>query len=178
MSQTAPTDNTRYPCHAMPHATMVEKMSFLDNLENSLKALEGTEGSGFEDTNQRNARRNDERAAAPWAAKLKTSDWTAKLMREATVAGHKRRVRIGFFWLGATLRLEAVGQRLDLKPSATGIDAQFLVGNEVKKSIRIDLDGDPTKVLGQWLQVVDAEKSQNDAEAARLLEELKDEIAE
>lgn len=153
-------------------------MSFLDNLENNLKALEGTEGSGFEDSNQRTARRNDERAAAPWAEKLKTADWTAKLMRQAAVAGHQRRVRIGLFWLGASLRLEALSQRLDLRPTATGIDAVFLEKNEVRNSIRIDLAGDPAKLLGQWLQVVDAQKTQDDAEAACVYNELKDEIAE
>lgn len=153
-------------------------MSFLDNLENSLKALEGTEGSGFDDANLRTARKQDERAAAPWAAKLKTADWTTKLMREATVAGHKRRVRIGFFWIGSALRLEALSQRLDLRPTATGIDAVFLEGNQERKKIRIDLDGDPTRLLSQWLQVVDAQKHHDDSEAARLYDELKDEIAE
>jgi hypothetical protein len=153
-------------------------MSFLDNLENSLKALEGTESSGFEDTSLRERRKNDERAAAPWAAKLRNSEWAKTMMGLAMTAGHQRRVRIGLFWIGTSLRLEALSQRLDVRPTGTGIDAVFLVGNEEKKKIRVDLDGDPSKLLGQWLQVVDAQKSHDDAEAARVFEELKDEIAE
>jgi len=153
-------------------------MSFLDNLENSLKAMEGTESSGLDDIKSRDKRKNDERAAAPWATKLRESEWSRNLMSQATAAGHKRRVRIGLFWIGSSLRLEALKQRLDIRPTGTGIDAVFLSGNEEKKKIRVDLSGDPAKLLGQWLQVVDAQKTQDDAQAARLFEELKDEIAE
>ena len=153
-------------------------MSFLDNLENSLKALEGTESSGFEDDSLRNKRKNAERLAAPWAEKLRTSEWAKKIMSQAMAAGHQRRVRIGLFWIGTSLRLEAMSQRLDMRPSGTGIDAVFLDGNEERKKIKVDLEGDPAKLLGQWLQLVDAQKKHDDTEAARVLEELKDEIAE
>jgi hypothetical protein len=153
-------------------------MSFLDNLENSLKALEGTESAGLEDASLRDKRRNDARAAAPWAEKLRDSDWAKSMMSQAMTAGHQRRVRIGLFWIGTSLRLEALGQRLDIRPTGTGIEAVFLTGNDERKRIKVDLAGDPAKLLSQWLQLVDAQKKHDDAEAARVYEELKDEIAD
>ncbi len=47
-------------------------MSFLDNLENNLKALEGRDQSGPEDRRQRDLDRAAAIEAAPWADKLRS----------------------------------------------------------------------------------------------------------
>ena len=120
-------------------------MSFLDNLENNLNALERNEQGGLEDARRRDSAKTDERAAAPWAEKLRSGEWTQKLMKQATLAGHQKRVRIGLFWIGSTLRLEALSQRLDLRPTGKGVEAVFLEGTEEKKRVKVDLAGDPAQ---------------------------------
>ena len=153
-------------------------MSFLDNLENNLNALERNEPGGLDDARRRDSWKTDERAAAPWAQKLKTGDWTQELMKQAAVAGHQRRVRIGLFWIGTSLRLEAMNQRLDLRPTAKGIDAVFLEGTDERKRIKLDMAGDPGKLLGQWLPLVEAQKKRDAEESARLMAEIRDDVAE
>jgi hypothetical protein len=153
-------------------------MSFLDNLENNLNALERNEQGGLEDVGRRDSWKNDEIAAAPWAEKLKTADWTKDLMRLATAAGHQRRMRIGLVWIKTSLRLEGLNQRLDLRPTAKGIDAVFLSGTEEVKRLKLDLTGDAGKLLNQWLPLVDAQKKVMAAESARLMAEIQGEIAE
>ena len=89
-------------------------MSFLDNLESTLKNLESRE----ERDPSANAKRESERAktlaAAPWAERLKQSPYTQQLMNEAAAAGHKIRTKIYMAWLGTTFRLEARDRRLEL----------------------------------------------------------------
>lgn len=153
-------------------------MSFLDNLENNLNALERNEPGGLDDARRRDSWKTDELAAAPWAAKLRTCDWTQNLMKQATAAGHQRRVRIGLFWIGTSLRLEAMNQRLDLRPTAKGVDAVFLEGTDERKRVKLDLTSDPGKLLGQWLPLVEAKKKRDAEESARLLAEIRDEVAD
>jgi len=54
-------------------------MSFLDNLENNLKAMESLEASGLDDRKRRELERERSIASAPWAERLKkrpsTSVW-------------------------------------------------------------------------------------------------------
>ena len=67
-------------------------MSFLDNLENNLKALESLEPGGIDDSRRREAERERAIAAAPWAERLKSAPYVQTLMRELTRAGFARRM--------------------------------------------------------------------------------------
>ncbi len=126
-------------------------MSYLDSLENSLKALESREER---DTNT-GARRASEReralAAAPWAEELKKSPYTDKLLEESVAAGHRIRAKIYLAWVGTHLRLEVRGRALELIPTPDGVVAQFVTsaGESVEQSV--DLKSDPKALLERWL---------------------------
>jgi hypothetical protein len=92
-------------------------MSFLDNLENNLKAMESLEASGLDDRKRRELERERSIASAPWAERLKKSPYVGKLMRDLTRAGFPRRMKMNFVWIGRALRIEAVDQRLELQPT-------------------------------------------------------------
>ena len=126
-------------------------MSFLDNLENSLKNLESREER---DPNARQ-RRDEERArtlaAAPWAEQLKNSKFTKTLLEQAAVTGHRLRTKIYVAWLDTTLRLEAKGRKLDLEPTADGIRANFIEPDGEVSHKSVDLNGNPGELLRGWL---------------------------
>ena len=126
-------------------------MSFLDNLENSLKNLESREERDPNVAQRRHEERARTLAAAPWADQLKNSEFTSKLLEQAAVMGHRLRTKIYVAWLDTTLRLEAKGRKLDLEPTADGIRASFLEpdGKATRKSV--DLNGDPEELLRGWL---------------------------
>src|SRR5581483_7062420 len=105
-------------------------MSFLDSLENNLKALEGKESTDLDDHKRRESDRKRTASAAPWAERLKTSPFTQSLMQQATHAGYRIRTKVNFVWIGTTLRLEARNHRLELCPTADGVDAVYLKGGE------------------------------------------------
>jgi hypothetical protein len=126
-------------------------MSFLDNLENSLKSLESRE----ERDPDAGKRRQDERArtlaAAPWAEQLKSSPFTQTLMEKAALTGHRLRTKIYIAWMDTTLRLEAKGRKLDLEPTPTGIRANFIEPDGTISQRTIDLASDPEDLLKNWL---------------------------
>jgi hypothetical protein len=129
-------------------------MSFLDNLENNLKALEGREeaSDGREQASlRREADRRDALAAAPHAERLKSGAFTAELLSAATLAGHSMRTKVHFTWLGTTLRLEARNRRLELRPTADGVTAVFLEGGEEIRTTPADLDGSPAALVRELL---------------------------
>ena len=141
-------------------------MSFLDNLENNLKALEGREEGGLDASGRREEERRRALAAAPWAEKLKASPWSRTLMQQVTKAGFQRRIRVSLVWLDTTLRLEARASRLDLRPQPHGIEAVFLRGREEVGRHAIDLGGDPQALVEEWMAMLDAQKLLDDAAAA------------
>ena len=145
-------------------------MSFLDNLENNLKALESREQGGIDDGDRREKERRRAKAAAPWAERLKSDKWTQSLMQQATRAGYQRRTKVNLVWIGTTLRLEARGHRLELRPVPDGIAAVFLKGIEEARRERIDLTGDPQNLIAQWMPIIDAQKRIDDEQAARMAE--------
>jgi hypothetical protein len=130
-------------------------MSFLDNLESNLKALEGRD-EGLDDARHRETERERMLAAAPWADRLKHEPFAGALMREATLAGRERRMKVNLAWIGTTLRLEARGHRLELRPTPGGVVAVFLREAEEIKSQPVDLADDPRQLTGEWMAVVDA----------------------
>lgn len=145
-------------------------MSFLDSLENDLKAMENREQAGIEDRGQREAERNRARAAAPWAEKLKASPWTAGLIRLATREGFQRRTKVNLAWIGTTLRLEARDLRLELQPRPEGVFAVFLDGREERRSEAVDFEGDPGSLVAPWMTMLDERRSLDEARAAELAE--------
>jgi len=126
-------------------------MGFLDNLEDNLKSLERQDERDTSAHERRQTERADALAIAPWVEKLKTSPFTSDLMNKATEAGHRIRTKVYIAWLGTTLRLEARGQKLELRPMANGVQAVFLEGLDEIKSQAVDLNGDAGELVREWL---------------------------
>src|SRR5438270_3002990 len=133
-------------------------MSFMDNLENNLKALEGREQGGLDERGRREAERERAKASAPWADQLKKAPWTQTLMQKATRAGHQRRIKVNLLWIGTTFRLEALGHRMELRPEPGGINAVFLQGHQELEQQAIDLAVDPEKLIQEWMAILDEQK--------------------
>jgi hypothetical protein len=132
-------------------------MSFLDNLENNLNALERVEEKDPEKVKREQERREADRNAAlkraPYAEALKRSAFTGDLMTQCRVIGHGQRVLVTFTWLGENLRLDAKTKRLELMPTAEGIVAVFSVeGAEVRRA-KVDTEKDDAGLLAMdWLK--------------------------
>jgi hypothetical protein len=133
-------------------------MSFLDNLENNLKALESSEADGMDDRKRREALKREAIAAAPWAEKLKQSEWVTKFMRDLTRAGFSRRTKIAFVWIDRVLRAEALGERLEIVPTAAGVEA---VSGDQRQPV--DLAAEPDALIREWLEVVDRKRQEMEA---------------
>jgi hypothetical protein len=130
-------------------------MSFLDSLENNLKALESRDegaNNSKEDQQRREAERTRATAAAPYAEQLQSGPFVKELLTRATVIGHALRTKVHMAWLGTTLRLEARDRKLELRPTGEGVVAAFLENNVEVRSEKIDLTGDPGKLAEQWLK--------------------------
>lgn len=129
-------------------------MGFLDNLENNLKAMEGRDeaaGSREQDHRRREEERRDALAAAPYAERLKSGPYTEELLKQATLAGHSARTKVSLTWLGTTLRLEARGRRLELRPTGEGVVAVVLEDNAELRTLPVDLDGNPAPLVRELL---------------------------
>ena len=126
-------------------------MSFLDNLENSLKNLESREERDPGEHLRKEDERVRARAAAPWAEKLKTSEYTQRLFEQAAIAGHRIRTKIYMAWIESTLRLEARERRLELRPTPDGITAFMIEPEGSTQTLPVDLNGSPEELLEKWL---------------------------
>lgn len=128
-------------------------MSFLDNLENSLKSLESQDDkSSFESDRKRQQQKAESIAAAPWADKLKKSAYVATLLTESVAAGRQLRSKIYLAWLENTLRLEARGNFCELVPTAQGIRANYRrISDNSHQSEDVNLNDDPKALLERWL---------------------------
>lgn len=135
-------------------------MSFLDNLENNLKALESQEEKDPEkvkrDRERREADRNAALLRAPHADALKNSPFTSELLTQCRTIGHGQRVLVQFTWIGENLRLDvkkdAKAKRLELTPTPEGIVA--VLSSDGAEVERIPLDpeaGDATALACRWL---------------------------
>jgi len=131
-------------------------MSFLDNLENNLKALENREERDPEKVRRDQERREADRTAAllraPHAEALKTSPFTGELLTQCRDIGHGQRVLVQFTWLGESLRMDAQAKRMELTPTAEGITAvHSLKGKEIRREV-IDLEtADAAALARRWL---------------------------
>jgi hypothetical protein len=131
-------------------------MSFLDNLENNLKALENREERDPEKVKREQDRREAERKAAllraPYADALRNSPFTLELLTQCRAIGHGKRVLVQFTWLGETLRLDAKAQRLELTPTAEGIIAVLSLNGEETGRATVNPQVDDAAALAKrWL---------------------------
>jgi hypothetical protein len=144
-------------------------MSFLDNLEDNLKSLENLETGGIDESRRRDAERERTLAAAPWAERLKSTPFAPSLMQQATAAGYKRRIKVNLMWIGTSLRLEARGHRLELRPEPRGVVAVFSNGNEEVRRQPVNLAHSPQKLVAEWMPILDEQKRLDDEQAALAL---------
>ena len=131
-------------------------MSFLDNLENNLKALESQEEKDPEKVKRDHARREEERNAAllraPYVEALKNSAFTTNLLTECRTIGHRQRVLVQFVWIGEALRLNARNKRMELTPSPEGLIAiMSLDGLETGRTTVDPQKDDAAALAHRWL---------------------------
>lgn len=138
--------DSRYP---------TSKMSFLDNLENNLKALESrTErdpATLAREAAAREAARSAALQIAPHAEALRNGPFLGGFLTACRSIGHSKRILVRPVWVDSTLRLEVGAKKLELRPTATGVVAVFFDGGKEIRSMPIDLASDPVKLAEQWL---------------------------
>ena len=129
-------------------------MSFLDNLESNLKALESRSERDPDALAREAAAREAARSVAleiaPYAEALRNGPFKDGLLTACRDIGHRRRILVRPVWIDSTLRLEAGAKKLELRPTANGVIAFFLGGGVEQKSMPIDLSGDPSKLAQSW----------------------------
>lgn len=131
-------------------------MSFLDNLENNLKALENREERDPEKSKREQELREAERTAAllraPHAEGLRNSPFTSELLTQCRTIGHAQRVLVQFTWLGESLRMDAKAKRMELTPTAEGITAVLSQNGEEMERFAVHLERDDAAALAKrWL---------------------------
>mgnify|MGYP001577842135 CR=1 FL=1 len=133
-------------------------MGFSDNLENDLKNLESASERDPAEAARRQADREAARiaglAAQPHAQQLRQSPFTAELLDQATVAGHRRRIPVRILWMGQSLRLHARDHILELRPTPDGVEARFLRGVQELAIFPVDFASNPGELAGRWLGLV------------------------
>ena len=135
-------------------------MSFLDNLENNLKALESREEIDPETVKRQQAQREIERLEAlrraPFEQALKASPFSGELIAACRRLGHAKRVMVRPTWLDSILRLEArldgVEQRLELRPTGEGVRAVFLSDGAEVSSELVDLKSSPAELAARYIR--------------------------
>ncbi len=131
-------------------------MSFLDNLENNLKALESREEKDPEqvkrDQERREAERNAALRRAPHVEALRNSAFTSELLTQCRTIGHGQRVLVQFTWIGESLRLDAKAKRVELIPTAEGITAVFSLDGAETGRVTVDPQTDDAAAFARrWL---------------------------
>ncbi|HTA67287.1 MAG TPA: hypothetical protein VK776_03390 [Bryobacteraceae bacterium] len=130
-------------------------MSFLDNLENNLKALESRDEKDPAAVARAAAAREAARAVAleiaPHADALRNGPFKDGLLTACREIGHRRRILVRPIWIDSTLRLEAGTKKLELRPTPSGVLAVFLEGDREQESTPIDLSSDAVKLAEKWL---------------------------
>ena len=132
-------------------------MSFLDNLENNLKALESRDEKDPQTLEREAAARETARALAlqiaPHAEALRNGPFKDGLLMACRDIGHRRRILVRPVWVDSTLRLEAGAKKLELRPTPSGVLAVFFEGGRERESTPIDLSKDPARLAEKWLEV-------------------------
>jgi hypothetical protein len=131
-------------------------MSFLDNLENNLKALESREQKDPEalarEAAAREANRSLALAIAPYSEALRNGPFKDGLLTACREMGHRQRLLVRPVWVESTLRLEAGTKRLELRPTPNGVLAVTFIDGKEHESTPIDLSSDPVKLAEKWLE--------------------------
>jgi len=131
-------------------------MGFLDNLENTLKALERQEEKDPEkvkrDREQREAERSAAITRAPHVEALRDSAFTSELLGQCRVVGREAKVLVQFTWIGENLRLDAKEKRMELVPTADGIVAVVSENGVESDQWKVDTEKDDAAALARrWL---------------------------
>jgi hypothetical protein len=131
-------------------------MSFLDNLENNLKALESREQKDPEalarEAAAREANRSLALAIAPYSEALRNGPFKDGLLTACREMGHRQRLLVRPVWVESTLRLEAGTKRLELRPTPNGVLAVTFINGQEHENTPIDLSSDPVKLAEKWLE--------------------------
>ena len=131
-------------------------MSFLDNLESNLKALESRAEKDPETLAREAAAREAARSAAleiaPHAEALRSGPFVGGLLTACRNIGHSKRILVRPVWVDSTFRLEAGAKKLELRPTPAGVVAVFFDAGRELESTAIDLTSDPVKLAETWLQ--------------------------
>ena len=88
---------------------------------------------------------------AVYAEQLRKGTYAAELIKHATRLGHAMRTKVHLAWLGTTLRLEARGSKLELRPTPAGVIAAVLENNAEVRSMPVDPAGNPEDLAREWL---------------------------
>ena len=130
-------------------------MSFLDNLESNLKALESRSERDAETLEREAAARAAARSialqSAAHAEALGNGPFTDGLLTACRIVGHRTRILVRPTWVDSTLRLEAGARKLELRPTPDGVLAVFFEAGNEQESTPIDLSSDPLKLVEKWL---------------------------
>ncbi|HWY49536.1 MAG TPA: hypothetical protein VNX70_19265 [Bryobacteraceae bacterium] len=130
-------------------------MSFLDNLENNLKALESRDerdpAALARAAAAREAARSVALQIAPHAEALRNGPFKDGLLSACRDIGHRSRILVRPVWVDSTLRLEAGSKKLELRPTPGGVLAVFFDEGRELESTPIDLSSDPVKLAEKWL---------------------------
>ena len=129
-------------------------MSFLDNLESNLKALESREERDPEALARQAAEREAARSLAlrinPHAEALRNGPFKDGLLTACRNICHSKRILVRPVWVDSTLRLEAGAKKLELRPTPSGVLAVFIDEGKELESTLIDLSSDPVKLAEKW----------------------------
>jgi hypothetical protein len=132
-------------------------MSFLDNLESNLKALESREERDPKTLAREAAAREAARSVAlelaPHAEAMRNGPFLDGLLTACREIGHSKRILVRAVWVTSTFRLEAGAKKLELRPTPSGVVAVFLVEGRELESTPVDLSSDPFKLAEKWLEV-------------------------
>jgi hypothetical protein len=135
-------------------------MSFLDNLENNLKALESREERDPKALERQAVARAAARSVAleiaPHAEALRNGPFKDGLLIACRDIGHRKRILVRPVWMDSTLRLEAGPKKLELRPTPEGVLAVSFIDGKEQASTLIDLSSDPVKLAENWLEGKDA----------------------
>jgi hypothetical protein len=131
-------------------------MSFLDNLESNLKALESRSERDPEALAREAAARDAARSVAleiaPYAEALRNGPFKDGLLTACRDIGHRGRILVRPVWIDSTLRLEAGAKKLELRPTPSGVLAVFFDGGREQENTLIDLSSDPVQLAERWLE--------------------------
>jgi hypothetical protein len=129
-------------------------MSYLDNLESSLKNLETNQERGEDlkrDAQHRASEKARALAAAPHADALKNGAFAHDFLAHATRIGFTQRTKVQPTWIGNVLRLQARDRRLEFRPTPEGVRAFYFEDDQETGNEIVDLKGNAEELAKRWL---------------------------